>query len=87
MTKLTPQELDERIAELYKDSGATLARLNFTVDVELLLRDFAEAITPEKDLAWYSHIESSNIQTGMNKAIDTIQANTEELLGDLSTGS
>ena len=80
MTKLTPQELDERIAKLYKDSGATLAKTNFTVDVELLIRDCIEAITPGKMSDYFGYHDRPEI-VGYNTAIDTIQANTKELLG------
>ena len=77
MTKLTPQELDERI-------GAICFEDQYD-DVRQLIRDCIEAVTPEKSLEWYSHIESHNKQTGYNKAIDTIQANTKELLGNTKT--
>jgi hypothetical protein len=92
MTKLTPQELNERIEVLHKYPKELP---QFRLDVKALLETFAEAITPDKqtqtdypDTLTARWIEDNPHNAallaygnGQNKTIDTIQANTKELLG------
>ena len=74
MTKLTPQELDERI-------DAVLYSMNRDRDLaKQLIRDCIEAVKPE-GRSYPANLNGSLKGQGFADAIDTIQANTKELLG------
>ena len=96
MTKLTPQELDERIAtKVSQWFGEPVPVVED--DIKQLIRDCIEAVTPEhrkgiellqdskdgeeywscRECGGYDECDCS----GFEEAIDTIQANTKELLG------
>ena len=72
MTKLTKEELDERIANLpwCEEFGVE------GIAVEQLIRDCIEAVTPEKK--HLAHFGADDF----NNAIDTIKQNTKELFDD-----
>lgn len=77
MTKLSKQELDERISGIIWEDG------DIQPMIKQLLRDYMENIVPEKDNR--THAEpgvDQGIQIGFNALIDTIHNNASELLGD-----
>lgn len=83
MSKLTKQELDERI-DMLSDRSALHGYIDKD-DAKQLIRDCIEAVTPEHKTIPYSpdftqQPNSARIE-GYNSAIDTIQANSKELLG------
>ena len=78
--RLTPQELNERIAGIQNrqyDKQITIAEA--ITQTKQLIRDCIEAVTPNKRYAKDRPVE---LEIGYNRAIDVIQANTKELLGD-----
>ena len=85
---MTPEELDERIADLqievYGDVEFGL-EINDDEKIKQLIRDVVAAVTPEKsttrelDEAPMSEFAG---RLGFNQAIDTIEQNTKELLGE-----
>lgn len=72
---MTPQELDERIEQIEK----------FTMSpqvgkvVKQLIRDCIAAITPLKEDLSHG---LPNEAEGFNQAVNLVEANTKELLGD-----
>lgn len=84
MTKLTPQELDERIETACKYLDPTHAS-DIRYDIKQLLRDFAEAVTPQDALTMYgAEITSPGLiaeRGGYGLARQETLKRTEELLG------
>jgi hypothetical protein len=77
--KFSSKELDARIELLHK---LPKELPQFRLDVMALLDTFAEAITPiENKYTPFTPVQTARDE-GFKYAIDTIHANTKELLGD-----
>ena len=75
---MTPQELDERIAtKVSQWFGEPVPAVED--DIKQLIRDCIEVVTPDPKVDF--GLVTNRPPREFNQAIDTIQANTKELLG------